>query len=62
MKEKTFVDDIDRSVYDVKNKEEDVYKVGEGLTPEIVEQISREKKTLCGCRRSGCSRCRSTIP
>lgn len=44
MKEKTFVDDIDRSVYDVKNKEEDVYKVGEGLTPEIVEQISREKK------------------
>ena len=44
MKEKTYVDDIDRSIYDVKDDEKDFYRVREGLTPEIVEQISREKK------------------
>lgn len=43
MKEKTYVEDIDRSIYDMKNDEKDVYKVKEGLTPEIVEQISKEK-------------------
>lgn len=44
-KEKTRVADIDRSVYDFRYEErsEDTYKVDEGLTPEIVEQISREK-------------------
>ena len=43
MKEKTYVDDIDRSVYDIKNTDVDAYRVGAGLTPAIVEQISREK-------------------
>lgn len=43
MKEKTYVEDIDRSIYDMKNDEKDAYKVKEGLTPEIVEQISKEK-------------------
>ena len=43
MKEKTYVDDIDRSVYDIKDKENDAYKVKAGLTPEIVEKISKEK-------------------
>ena len=43
MKEKTYVDDIDRSVYDIKDKENDTYKVKAGLTPEIVEKISKEK-------------------
>lgn len=43
MKEKTYVDDIDRSVYDIKDKENDAYKVKAGLTPEIVENISKEK-------------------
>ncbi len=43
MKEKTYVDDIDRSLYDFRNEEKDVYKVESGLTKEIVEQISREK-------------------
>ncbi len=42
-KEKTFVEDVDRSLYDFRNVDEDVYKVAEGLTPEIVEQISKEK-------------------
>ena len=44
MEDKTYVDDIDRSIYDIKNSETDVYKLKEGLTPAIVEQISREKK------------------
>lgn len=44
MSEKTYVEDIDRSVYDIKNEEKDVYRVKEGLTPTIVEQISKEKK------------------
>ena len=43
MKEKTYVDDIDRIVYDIKDKENDAYKVKAGLTPEIVEKISKEK-------------------
>ena len=43
MKEKTYVDDIDRSVYDIKDKENDAYKVKAGLTPEIVDKISKEK-------------------
>ena len=41
MKEKTYVEDIDRSIYDMKNDEKDAYKVKEGLTPEIVEQITK---------------------
>ena len=44
MKEKTYVEDINRSIYDVKDEERDAYKVDEGLTEAIVEQISREKK------------------
>ena len=44
MKEKTQVADIDRSIYDFRYEEKDVYKVDEGLTPEIVRQISAEKK------------------
>ncbi len=42
-KEKTYVEDVDRSLYDFRNEEKDVYKVAEGLTPEIVRQISKEK-------------------
>ena len=44
MKEKTFVDDVDRSLYDFRYEEKDFYKVDEGLTPEIVKKISAEKK------------------
>ena len=43
MKEKTQVADIDRSMYDFRYSEDDAYKVDEGLTPAIVEQISKEK-------------------
>ncbi len=43
MKAKTQVADIDRSPYDFRNGEADAYKVRAGLTPEIVEKISKEK-------------------
>lgn len=43
MKEKTYVEDIDRSMYDFRNDEKDAYRMEEGLTPAIVEKISREK-------------------
>ena len=57
MEEKTYVEDIDRSVYDVKDKQADAYRIQEGLTPEIIEQISEEKMILCGCGCSVWSRC-----
>lgn len=44
MEEKTYVEDINRSIYDIKNDETDVYRFKEGLTPAIVEQLSREKQ------------------
>jgi len=43
LKEKTYVEDIDRSMYDFRNDEKDAYRVDEGLTPAIVEKISKEK-------------------
>ena len=43
MKEKTFVDDVNRSMYDFRYEEKDSYRVSGGLTPEIIEQISKEK-------------------
>lgn len=43
MKEKTYVDDVPRDLYDFKDEEKDFYKVEEGLTPAIVDQISKEK-------------------
>ena len=42
--EKTRVDDIDRTIYDVKDKVDAAFTVDSGLTPEIVNQISVEKK------------------
>ena len=33
MEEKTYVDDIDRSVYDIKDEEHDAFRIEEGLTP-----------------------------
>ena len=42
-KEKIYVDDIDRSLYDFRYEEKDVYKVENGLTPDIVNEISEKK-------------------
>lgn len=43
MADKTYVADIERSIYDIKDDEKDAYKVNEGLTPDIVQKISEEK-------------------
>lgn len=43
MREKTHVDDIDRSVYDIRDAEHDAYRMEAGLTPAIVERLSQEK-------------------
>ena len=45
MKEnKTYVEEGDRSFYDFRYEDRDSYKVASGLTPDIIRQISREKK------------------
>lgn len=44
MEEKTYVEDIDRSIYDFRNEGKDAYRLSAGLTPKLVEQLSREKK------------------
>ena len=41
--EKQQIADIDRSIYDIKDREDDFYKIDAGLTPALVEQISKEK-------------------
>ena len=41
--EKTYVADIDRSLYDFRNEDKDAYRIKEGLSEEIVEEISRGK-------------------
>ncbi len=41
--EKTYVEDVNRSLYDFRYEETDYYKVDEGLSPEIVMEISKEK-------------------
>ena len=43
LKEKTYVEDVDRSVYDIRDEENDAYRIETGLTPEIVEKLSKEK-------------------
>ena len=42
-REKTYVEDVNRSIYDIRNEEKDVYRIQKGLTPAIVEEISAKK-------------------
>lgn len=42
-RKKTYIEDVDRGVYDIKNEVRYTFKVDEGLTEEIVREISREK-------------------
>ena len=43
MKEKSQVADIDRSIYDITDEENDAYRMEEGLTPDIIDKLSKEK-------------------
>ena len=40
---KTQVEEINRNIYDVKNKDEYDFKIKKGLTREIIEEISKQK-------------------
>ena len=40
---KTELDEINRNIYDVKNKDDYDFKIKKGLTREIIEEISRQK-------------------
>lgn len=43
MPEKTYVEDIDRSIYDVKDYNNEAYRIRAGLDRSVVEQLSEEK-------------------
>ena len=40
---KTKLEEINRNIYDIKNKDEYDYKIQKGLTPEIIKEISKQK-------------------
>lgn len=42
-KKKTYVEDLDRGFYDIKNEDNYSYKVSKGLSEEIIKEISKEK-------------------
>ena len=43
-RKKSRIDDISRSVYDIKDKVEFAYKAKTGLTEDTIRDISREKE------------------
>ena len=43
MEEKTYLEEVDRNIYDFKKKDNYDYKIKKGLTKEIVEEISKQK-------------------
>lgn len=43
MSKKTYVDDIDRGIYDIINNENHKFRVDKGLTEDIIRDISKEK-------------------
>ena len=40
---KTQLEELNRNIYDIKNKDEYDFKIKKGLTPEIIEEISKQK-------------------
>ncbi len=40
---KTKLNDVDRGIYDIKNKDNYDFKIKKGLTKEIIEEISKQK-------------------
>ena len=40
---KTKLEEINRNIYDIKNKDEYYFKIQKGLTKEIIEEISKQK-------------------
>ena len=42
--EKTYVEDVNRTIYDVIDDDRDSFKLEQGLTEDIILQLSEEKK------------------
>ena len=42
--EKTYVEDVNRTIYDVIDDDKDSFKLEQGLTEDIILQLSEEKK------------------
>ena len=42
-KKKTYVEDIERTLYDIKDEDHSVYKTQSGLTEDIIRDISKRK-------------------
>ena len=40
---KTSIEEVNRNIYDIKNKDEYDFKIKKGLTPEIINEISNQK-------------------
>ena len=40
---KTHINEINRNIYDIKNRDEYDFKIKKGLTSEIIEEISKQK-------------------
>ena len=53
MKEKTYVEDVDRNMYDFRNDEKDAYRIKNGLTEDIVERSPKKNMIRSGCMISG---------
>lgn len=46
---RTVVDDVERGIYDIKNKDEYSYRTEKGLTEDVIRAISKEKMSHSGC-------------
>ncbi len=46
MRQKTYLDEINTNMYDIKNKDNYEYKAKKGLNKEIIEEISRQKNEV----------------
>ncbi len=46
LEEKTYVEDIDRNIYDFRYEDKDAYKVESDLTVDIIDTISKEKNDV----------------
>ena len=40
---KTQINEVNRNIYNIKNKDEYEFKIKKGLTPEIIKEISKQK-------------------
>lgn len=49
MAEKTNVEDVNRSIYDIKNEDDYEFKMQKGLNEQIVREISNKKMNQNGC-------------